>query len=70
MFAEFIEMAQDGKKLPVTYINPVHIVKVSKDPATDPEKQLFVTQILDINGKITRVEGTPSNTRNRLQNPL
>lgn len=68
MYATFLEVSQDGKKETV-YIRPELVFKVKKGAGTDPESQRFITALIDINGKTTLVEGTPSDVRTALQNP-
>jgi len=70
MLAEFIELSPtDNSKQGVFYINPVHVVRVAKVLGLDPEKGILAANITDVNGKTIRVEGSPSQTRQTLQNP-
>ena len=70
MFATFIEInPSDNSKVGTVYINPAHVVKVTRSPKTDAEKQFFATMITDINKVTTVVEGTPSDVRTALQSP-
>jgi hypothetical protein len=70
MLAEFIELSPtDNSKQGMLYLNPLHVVKVTKVPGLDPEKGILASNITDVNGKTTRVEGSPSQVRTILQSP-
>ena len=67
MLVELKEVtALDNKAIGPVWVNPRHVVSVRRAPNVDPELAILITLVEDVNRKVIRVEGTPTDVASKL----